>query len=59
MAAFYTCSDCGKEYLGPDDIPVEDGDHVKPMCDRCQPVCLESAQVSLGEAYNFAKKADN
>ena len=36
MAAFYTCSDCDKEFLGPDAIPVQEGDHVKPVCWKCQ-----------------------
>ena len=41
MAAFYICSDCTKEFLGPDDIPVWEGDHVEPLCWQCQ------------EYYNF------
>ena len=36
MAAFYTCSDCGKEFLGADDIPVWEADNLEPICDRCQ-----------------------
>lgn len=34
MSAFWKCDDCGKEYLGPDNIPVANG--VRPMCFRCQ-----------------------
>lgn len=36
MAAFYTCSDCDKEFLGADDIPVSEEDPVGPICYRCQ-----------------------
>lgn len=38
MAAFYICSDCNKEFLGADNIPVWEGDHVEPICYRCQQV---------------------
>ena len=47
MAAFYTCSDCTKEFLGSDDIPIEAGDSVKPMCYRCQ------------ELYNYCIVCDS
>ena len=37
MAAFYICSDCDKEFLGADEIPVvTEADHVGPICFRCQ-----------------------
>ena len=34
MAAFYTCSDCGNEFIGPDWVP-DDVDAL-PVCWKCQ-----------------------
>ena len=37
MPAFYICSDCDKEFLGADELPVvTEADHVGPICERCQ-----------------------
>ena len=36
MAAWYECSQCNREFLGPDLIPIED-DGVKPVCENCPP----------------------
>ena len=35
MSAFYICGECGNEFLGRDDIPVDD-DNCIPVCRRCQ-----------------------
>lgn len=34
MAAFYDCKQCGNEFLGPDNIPIDD-ESVEPICERC------------------------
>lgn len=44
MSAFWICHDCGKEYLGPDDIETADG--MLPICYRCQ------------ELYNYCIACD-
>ena len=51
MAAFYHCTHCGREFLGDDNIPIED-DELEPVCDRCQymyicGICGDSFQPLL------------
>lgn len=45
MSAFYTCSKCGKEFLGPDNIPIHEGDHVQPVCFHCSDYVASSSLI--------------
>ena len=53
MAAFYTCSVCERDFLGRDTIPIHEGEHVKPVCERCWPgydICIVCSEIFLLES---------
>lgn len=63
MPAFFTCSECGKDYLVPDEVaeslPDVDAEY-ETCCPRCFDLCYRAtdAEKQQREAFKHAKTAE-